>query len=123
MRRSALVVLGALILVAAFPLFGKPGFSGTYSVSGTNPGVGRYTGTLTITPRGEVYDVRWSIAGTSYGGVGIANGDMLSVAYTGGDHTWFGVVTYKQSADGTLNGRWAVAGASTTPGTETATRK
>jgi len=117
------VLLGVLILVASIPAAGKTGFSGVYNVSGVNPGVGAYKGTLTIAPRGEVYDVHWAIAGTQYGGVGIANGDMLSVAYTGGDHSWFGVATYTQQPDGSLKGRWAVAGGSPKPGTENAVRK
>ena len=124
MRKSAWVFLCVAVLVAiSIPAFAKTAFSGSYNVTGTNPGVGAYKGTLSISARGDVYDVYWSIAGTSYGGVGVANGDTLSVAYTGADKTWFGVATYRQRPDGTLDGKWAVAGGSTKLGTETAVRK
>ena len=123
MRKSALVFLCVVVLLASVSAFGKTAFSGTYNVNGTNPGVGAYKGTLTIVARGDVYDVHWAIAGTQYGGVGIANGDTLSVAYTGDDRSWFGVATYRQRPDGSLEGKWAVAGGSAKPGTETAVRK
>jgi hypothetical protein len=124
MRNSAVLFLCALVLVAlSVPVFGKTAFSGSYNITGTNPGVGAYRGALSISARGEVYDVVWNVGGVSYSGIGIANGDTLSVAYTGGDRTWFGVVTYKARPNGTLDGRWAVAGATPRLGTETAVRK
>ena len=49
--------------------------------------------------------------------------DTLSVAYTGADRSWFGVASYSQRSDGTLDGRWAVQGGAKTPGSEIATRK
>lgn len=123
MRRLIFVLFAAALLFAGLSVQAKSGFSGTYSVSGTNPGVGAYTGTLTIVPKGDVYDVRWSIANEKYTGVGIVVNDTLSVAYTGGDRSWMGVAAYRQRSDGTLDGRWAVQGGATTPGTEIATRK
>jgi hypothetical protein len=74
-------------------------------------------------PRGEVYDVSWWIAKEHYTGVGIVVNDTLSVAYTGGDRSWFGVASYRQRSDGTLDGRWAVQGGASVPGTEIATRR
>jgi len=122
MRRSALVLLALLVLVASNPASGKSGFSGNYTVKGTNPGVGAYSGVLTIAARGDAYDVYWNIANTQYVGVGLASGDTISVAYTGGDKTWIGIATYHQRADGTLDGRWTVGGVGKV-GTETAVRK
>jgi hypothetical protein len=119
MRRFILVFLSVTFLFAAFSVQAQPRFSGTYAVTGTNPGVGAYKGTLTITPRGDVFDVRWSIANLKYFGVGVVVGDTLSVAYSDRDHTFFGVAAYEHSG-GSLDGRWAVAGGSTTPGTEIA---
>jgi hypothetical protein len=123
MRRVAIVLFAAALLYAGLSMQGRTGFSGTYSINGTNPGVGAYTGTLRIVPRGDVYDVSWSIAKEHYTGVGIVVNDTLSVAYTGSDHSWFGVASYRQRSDGTLDGRWAVHGGAKIPGTEIATRK
>ena len=123
MRRLAIVFFAAVVLCAGFSMQGRTGFSGTYSVSGTNPGVGAYTGKLTITPRGDVYDVSWWIAKEHYTGVGIVVNDKLSVAYTGGDRSWIGVASYRQRSDGSLDGRWAVQGGAKVPGTEIATRR
>jgi hypothetical protein len=49
--------------------------------------------------------------------------DTLSVAYTGGDRSWFGVASYRQRSDGSLDGRWAVHGGASVAGTEIATRR
>ena len=120
MRRLGLVLL-VLVLLASLTLLGKPAFSGVYSIKGSNPGVGRYTGTLTISPRGEIYDVHWAIGTLQYAGIGIVVNDTLAVAYSNGTYT--GVIAYSQRADGTLDGKWATYGGKTTLGSETATRK
>lgn len=121
MRKLALV-LGCLLLVCALVLQAKPAFSGVYSIKGTNPGVGAYTGTLTISPRGDIYDVVWVIGNARYGGVGVVTGDTLSVAYAPADYKFMGVMSYTPRANG-LDGKWAVYGGATKTGTETATRK
>src|SRR5690349_6563647 len=108
MHKLARLLL-ALMFVCALPVFAKSAFSGTYSINGTNPGVGAYKGTLTITPRGEVFDVKWTMGNLTYTGIGVANGDTLSVAYSGGDRSWFGVIAYHPRANGNgLEGKWAV---------------
>ena len=121
MRKLALIVT-SLLLVVALPLSAKTAFSGVYSIKGTNPGVGAYTGTLTISPRGEIYDVLWVVGNMKYGGVGVVNGDTLSVAYAPADYKFMGVVSYVARPNG-LEGKWAVYGGATKMGTETATRK
>ena len=121
MRKLSLAL--TLILLMAAPAFAKSAFSGTYAITGKNPGVGSYKGTLTIAARGDVYDVHWAIGAAQYGGIGVANADGLAVAYTGTDRAWVGVMSYKQKPDGSLEGRWAVYGGKTTLGSETATRK
>ena len=121
MRRTTLVLLSVCFLFAAGAAEAQSGFSGTYAVNGTNPGVGVYSGTLTITPRGEVYDVRWSIANVKYTGVGIVVNDTLSVAYTDSDRSFIGVAAYWRRHD-SLEGHWTVKGAATL-GSETARRK
>ena len=120
---SRLVLLGILILAVALPAVAKSGFSGTYAVNGVNPAAGAYKGTLTITPKGGVYDVRWTIGTLQYSGVGLVVGDTLSVAYSAGDKSWIGVCAYRERADGSLEGKWAVQGGAVKPGSETAVRK
>jgi len=122
MLKTVLSLFTILMLVSA-PVQAKPAFSGTYAINGVNPGVGAYSGTLTITARGDVYDVYWSIANTHYSGVGVVVNDTLSVAYSAADHSWLGVMAYRVLANGRLEGKWAVQGRAGAPGTETATRK
>jgi hypothetical protein len=115
------LVLLALLVFASLPLGAKSGFSGVYAIKGTNPGVGAYSGTLTISPRGDIYDVHWAIGNLQYAGIGLVTGDTLAVAYSNGTYT--GVIAYRSRADGTLDGKWAVYGGKTQLGSETATRK
>jgi len=122
MRKLAPVLVG-FSLILAFSMEAKYGFSGIYTVSGMNPGVGAYKGTLTVVPKGDVYHVEWVVGNVRYDGIGVALGDMLSVAYTAGDRSWMGVVAYRQDGNGTLEGRWAVYGGPTKLGTERAVRK
>jgi hypothetical protein len=121
MRKTALV-LSCLLLLVALPL-SAAGFSGVYAINGNNPGVGAYKGTLTISPRGEIYDVLWTIGNAKYAGVGVVTGDTLSVAYSDGTGKWIGVVGYRQRPNGSLDGKWAVYGGATKTGTESAVRK
>jgi hypothetical protein len=123
MRKSRPVVFVLLVLALTIPMYAKAAWTGTYSVNGSNPGVGPYKGTLTITARGDAYDVYWAIGNLQYAGVGIAAGDTLSVAYSDGSKSWIGVIAYRQRADGSLDGKWAVQGRAGKPGTETAVRK
>ena len=120
MRKLTLVV--CLLLVITLPLSAKTAFSGVYTIKGNNPGAGAYTGTLTISPRGDIYDVQWVVGGVKYGGVGVVNGETLSVAYAPADYSFMGVVSYTARPNG-LEGKWAVSGGKTKMGTETATRK
>ena len=122
MLKMAFSLFTILILVSS-PVQAKAAFSGTYAITGNNPGVGPYTGTLTITARGDVYDVYWTIANTHYSGVGVVVNDTLSVAYSAADHSWLGVMAYRTLPNGRLEGKWAVQGRAGAPGTETATRK
>ena len=124
MRKAAIALaLGLGLFIAAGTAQGKTAFSGTYAVKGTNPGVGNYTGTLTVVARGDVYDVHWSIKTLQYTGVGVVVNDTLSIAYGPADRSWTAVIAYRQKADGTLEGKWAVQGRAGAPGTETAVRK
>ena len=94
---------------------------GRYTVFGTNPDGGEYTGSLEVIPRGGVYQFRWN-AGTQYDGIGVTNGHIVAVAFASGTNgTGCGVVDYTVMSDGTLDGKWGYWGTSA-GGTERARR-
>ncbi|MBI4237777.1 MAG: fibronectin-binding protein [Deltaproteobacteria bacterium] len=105
MRRTifATFALVAISLASTHAL----ALAGKYAVKGTNPGgKGNYTGTVTITQKGDLYQLAWSV-GTTYTGVGIKSGNVLSVGWGTGGAAGYGVVSYTIGADGTLTGTWA----------------
>ncbi len=94
-------------------------FEGRYRVVGTNPGGGKYSGTLDVIEHGGVYQFRWN-AGSQYDGVGVSNGRFVAVAFANGsDGSGCGVVDYTVLKDGTLEGIWGYWGTSAS-GTERA---
>lgn len=94
--------------------------AGDYGVVGTNPNGSPYRGGLKVTKRGDVYQFHWD-AGNQSDGVGVSNGNVVAVAYTGGsDGKGCGVVSYQLLADGTLDGKWGYWGVNEM-GTEKAT--
>jgi len=98
-----------------------PEIAGKYNVTGSNPDGGAYKGTLEIIPRGDVYQFRWN-AGTQYDGVGVANRNVVAVAFaTGANGKGCGVVDYNIQGDGLLDGKWGYWGVNEA-GTEKATR-
>jgi hypothetical protein len=95
--------------------------AGKYNIVGSNPDGGSYKGTLEIIPHGDVYQFRWD-AGTQYDGVGVANGNVVAVAFANGANgKGCGVVDYEIAGDGTLDGRWGYWGVDGA-GSEKATR-
>lgn len=103
--------LFAGIAILALGLISAPAFAltGKYAVKGTNPGgKGNYAGTVTITQKGDLYQLAWSV-GANYTGVGIKNGNVLSVGWGTGGAAGYGIVAYTIGADGTLTGTWAGA--------------
>ena len=94
---------------------------GNYEVVGTNPNGRPYKGALEVIKRGDVYQFRWK-AGTQYDGIGVPNGNVVAVAFTGGtDGKGCGVVNYEQVSDSTLDGKWGYWGVNES-GTEKAVR-
>lgn len=98
-----------------------PNIAGKYNVTGANPDGATYKGTLEIIARRDVYQFRWN-AGTQYDGVGVANANVVAVAFaTGANGKGCGVVDYNIQGDGGLDGKWGYWGTNEA-GTEKATR-
>jgi hypothetical protein len=96
---------GAASGVGTEVLDGPPGLSGTYKiVQGKNPDGSSYTGSVKIAKQGDVYQLAWSIPGTSYAGIGILKGKVLSVGWGQGNPP--GVVAYSVER-AKLDGVWA----------------
>ena len=122
-RAFAVLALLAMLSPMAAAQSRDP-FEGTFRITGVNPdGQGRYEGTLTLRPQGQVYEAYWSVGPGEFEGVGVVVGGNLSVGYWADDKSWTGVVVYKVDGDGqTLSGVWAALGATRT-GTEKAVRQ
>ncbi len=90
-------------------------------MSGNNPSGTVYKGTLDVINRGDVYQFRWN-AGEQYDGVGVANGNIVAVAFaSGANGKGCGVIDYAIESDGTLDGKWGYWGVNEA-GSERATR-
>ena len=84
--------------------------AGEYTVVGTNENGSPYKGALDVIKHGDVYQFRWN-AGKQYDGIGVPNGDVVAVAFTGGANgKGCGVVSYQILADGALDGVWGYWG-------------
>ena len=89
--------------------------SGVFNVAGAGEnGVDPYTGSLTVAPKGDNYEFRWSTTkGTRVGtGVQLDGSTAATFATTGGGHGC-GVALYKIATDGSLDGRVAKWGETT----------
>lgn len=97
--------------------------SGNYSATGKNAdGGGEYGADLVVTNRDDVYQFSWDSKGIKYDGVGVQNADKVAVSFTDGtDGKGCGVVLYKISPDGSLDGKSGYWGTNTLE-TETAKR-
>lgn len=100
----------------------EDGLSGVYTVNGVDPVGSEYSGTLVIrsTDGGDRFDVEWIVTGAIQVGVGVRDGDRLTVEWSEvnnatGDGT--GTIVYEILPDGRLVGTWRAAGFDE-PGTE-----
>jgi hypothetical protein len=96
--------------------------TGQYQGEGDNARGGKYTATVTIAKRQATYVVKWEMPAQEQFGVGILEGDLLSVSWVteGGA----GIVVYKIRNNGdTLVGRWAQVGGDGQTFSEILTRK
>jgi tRNA A-37 threonylcarbamoyl transferase component Bud32 len=103
-------------------LEGPKGLNGTYRIiSSAEPITGKgYTGKVSITPRGEVYDLQWTLPREQYSGIGIREGNLLVVGWGAAGS---GVMVYSRK-DGKIRGRWAQMGTKQNRvGSEELTRK
>lgn len=93
-------------------LSGPPGLNGNYTVTlGKGPTGAAYTGSLRISPNGNLYDLTWTTDGTTQKGVGLLEGSKLIAGW--GIANGAGFVRYKSSAS-RLDGVWAPVGGNRT---------
>lgn len=112
--------LPSMAKLGAESLKGPAGLNGNYQIiKGQNPDGSIYKGTVDITPRGKLYDVKWNIPGNSYSGVGLLSGNVFAVGW--GTAKNVGVVLYVESG-GKLVGQWGQPGG-TDLGAETLTKR
>src|SRR6267378_2237101 len=77
--------------------------AGEYTVVGTNEDGSPYKGALEVIKHGDVYQFRWN-AGKQYDGIGVPNGNVVDVAFTGGaTGKGCGVVSYQILTNGSLD--------------------
>jgi hypothetical protein len=102
-------------------LEGPPGLNGTYKITkAAGPDGKSYAGSVAIAPKGDAFEVTWTLPGESYSGVGIKEGDLLVVGW-GEAGKGAGVVSYKMNGN-KLVGRWGAPG-SDKLGTESLTKE
>lgn len=117
----ASVAVLAFLLAAPCAAADVPDITGRYKCEGASPGGQAYRGTVEISKKGDTYALKWAFGpGETYQGVGILEGNVLAVSYSGTGFT--GVVVYKVEKGPKLVGRWAFAGGKGTVQTETLTK-
>jgi hypothetical protein len=76
--------------------------AGNYLATGTNGNGTAYRGTVVITSDGGVrYSFHWQIGNSTYDGIGVINGNTITV-----DWGQSSAVIYQVGADGVLRGTW-----------------
>lgn len=80
--------------------------AGSYSITGKNPSGQSYDGALTIKKQDQVYQFSWSVAGSSYDGVGVRDGNLIAVGYGAGENgKGCGAAIYRRTGEKTMEGR------------------
>lgn len=85
----------------------KADLTGIYAVDGTNPDGSQYSAVAEIAAKGKVWFLTWSHQRGSVVGVGILNGDVLSVIYSPSTGGAVGLASYAVKGD-TLSGTWTI---------------
>src|SRR5258708_21660127 len=91
------------------PTPGERAITGSFLITGSAANeMEPYTGSLTVAPKGDNYEFRWSTTKGSRIGTGVQMGNAVAVSFapTGGGKGC-GVVLYKIASDGSLDGRIA----------------
>ncbi len=95
---------------ARAPVADQDMFEGTWKITEAETLTGDpYKGSADVHKNGNRYEIAWRSTASSASGIGLANGNMLCVAWGSSE---FGVVFYKIGPDGTLTGRWTATTAS-----------
>lgn len=121
----------ALLATGAVPVSsaGQPAFEGVYIASGIDGEGNQYRRAVDIERYGDRFTVTWVeaevvgqaiILEPTWVGVGIVNGDTLSVSFVAEDT--FGIMVYTLAGDGRMSGRWTLAGDDETVYSETLTK-
>lgn len=114
----------AAILISPQVILAQPSIVGEYTVKGANAdGSDPYTGVIKVEETKGGYQFVWDEGKDVFKGIGMLNGDLVSVAYRNDDGKEFGIIVYKILDGGkTLDGKWM---ALDTPesGTEILTKK
>lgn len=107
--RFILALLPAFPVPAALAFADEgPSIVGRYSCVGDSGGGKQYTGTVEVAAEKDTYRVTWDFGGARTEGLGIREGDVLSVSIRGdGDPKSGGVAVYRINGDGSLAGRWS----------------
>lgn len=103
----------ALMLAAPCGVLAGSLAEGIYRLRGSNPGSTEmsYGGTVTIEREGEAYRLTWRIGPSqTQEGVALFADDVLSVSYRDAGSGDAGVVQYRLTRPGFLEGRWTSFG-------------
>ncbi len=89
----------------------EDGLPGIYTVNGTDPVGGDYSGTLTIvgTDDPRTFDVQWLVTGARQEGTGVLAGQVFTVTWTEVDNATdrgFETTVYQIADDGSMVGTW-----------------
>ncbi len=106
-RRFIFVLFIAALVFPSMAL--AHAISGEYECTGASAdGSGQYSGQVSIEKDSyDSFKFHWEIGGDSYSGIGILNGDVVSVAYKAEGAENYGIVVYKIVDGGnTLEGKW-----------------
>lgn len=94
-------------------LTGPAGLNGNYTITlGKTPTGAAYTGSLRITPKGQLYDLTWNTGGSIQRGVAMLDGAKLIAGW--GVAGGAGFVKYNSVSPSRLDGIWAPVGGSKT---------
>jgi hypothetical protein len=103
---------------------GLSSLAGQYTIAkAASPKGDGYNGTCDVAVLGQLHYVTWHVGKDHFRGLGIRDGDVLSVGFSTAKAANFGVVQYRIQGD-TLKGRWAEYSQKLpTVGSETLTKK